>query len=147
MIKYQRLKSLDGSDSVTRYFPLKEGEDAYVNCFYEVVNNAATKIKGAASGDGIIGFSFGGNKLNVGEIFLDPDEDALYMGYLEDGDTKPDIGDLINGYQRVIDVHDDGDMDEPYYVFKIEQPAASSTGSITDDDAGTLVPYQKKTEE
>jgi len=143
MNKYQRLKSVDGSDSVTRYVDLDDDE-AYTNCFYGVADDKASKLEGTASGVDLIGFSFGGNNLVEGRILLDFSELALYMCRIEEGDTKPGIGDLINGYQRVIDVHDDDDMDEPYYVFRIEQPTATNTGSIDDDEAGVLVPGQKK---
>lgn len=159
MKEYRRLKSKDGSDSVTRYYELKAGEEAYTNAFYEVVSGKATKISGAASGDGPVGFSFGGNALVDGCILLDINEQALYMCLLDDDDTAPAIGDLVNGYQRVIDTHYDDDsasgkgtnpsewgvehLDNPYYVFNIEQPAVESTGSITDSGAGTKTPAQK----
>ena len=146
MNKYQRLKSDDGSDSVTRYFPLADDEEAYTNCFYGIADDEASKIEGTASGVDLIGFSFGGNNVVGGKILLDYSEHALYMCRIEEGDEKPSIGDLINGYQRVVDVHDNEDMDEPYYVFRIEQPSASNTGTIDDDDAGIYVPGQKKTE-
>ena len=38
MVKYQRLKSIDGSGTIMRYYELAENEDAYTNAFYGIKN-------------------------------------------------------------------------------------------------------------
>lgn len=162
-MKYRRLKTLDSTGvPILRYYKLADTV-AYANCFYGIANDQASKIEGAASGKALIGFSHGGNNLGKGLIFLDINETSLYMGILEEGDTKPAIGDLVNGYQRVVDTHyetesaegknDDGFgieyLDVPYYIFRIEQPAASATKTITDENAGEISgvnPYETTTE-
>lgn len=158
MKEYRRLKSIDGSGTIMRYYNLKD-DVAYTNCFYGITGNEAEKIEGSGASYDLIGFSHGGNALVEGKLLLDINPAIVYMGILEEGETGPDIGDLVNGYQRVIDTHYDGTegytgdpewgietLDNPYYLFVIEQPAATNTASLTDDDCGTLTPYQKKTE-
>lgn len=161
MKEYRRLKSIDGSGTIMRYYELKDDEAAYTNCFYKIASNKATKLTGSGEGAELIGFSHGGNALVDGCILLDINPAVVYMGILEDGETGPDIGDLVNGYQRVIDTHYDNDstsgkgtlpeewgietLDNPYYLFVIEQPAATNEASVTDTDTGTLTPHQKVT--
>lgn len=162
MVKYQRLKSIDGSGTIMRYYELVDGEDAYTNAFYAIKNGKATKIVGEVSGAGLIGFSHGGNALAEGLILLDINPAVAYLCALADGDTKPNIGDLVNGYLRVIDTHYDNDeasgkgtlpeewgierMDNPYFIAVIEQPDAINVPTVDDADCGDLTPYQKKKE-
>ena len=152
-MKYQRLKSTDGTGSIIRYYKLTD-DVAYCNAFYKIVDGEATKISGSGEGAALIGFSHGGNNLAKGLIFLDIGETPVYMGIFEEGeDTRPEIGDLVNGYQRVIDTHYDGDedvdgkndegwgvevLDNPYYLFVIEQPEATNTESVDDSGAGEV---------
>lgn len=154
-MKYRRLKSLDGTGSITRYYKLAEGELGYCNCFYEVDNNGeAKKISGTPTTGNIIGFSHGGNSFAKGLILLDIGETPLYMGILAEGETQPAITNLVNGYQEVVDVHyeeeglnDDGfgveELDRPYYIFHIKQTDATNTQSVDDSAAGELSPWQQ----
>lgn len=150
-MKYQRLKSIDGSGTIMRYYELAD-DVAYANAFYKIANGEATKIVGTVSGAALIGFSHGGNNLAEGLIFLDINPSVVYMGILGDEDTgRPAIGELVNGFQRVIDTHYDGDegvsgkgtdpeewgierLTNPYYLFTIEQPEASAFASEMDDE-------------
>lgn len=157
MKEYRRLKSIDGSGTIMRYYDL-EDDEAYTNCFYKIASDKATKLSGSGAGADLIGFSHGGNAFIAGKILLDINPGVEYMAILDEEDDRPTIGELVNGYQRVTGIHYDGDagyvpgeegagvevLDNPYYIFVIEQPAASTTGSITDTDAGTLTPNQKK---
>ena len=155
-MKYQRLKSIDGSGTIMRYYELAD-DVAYANAFYKIANGKATKIVGTVSGAALIGFSHGGNNLAEGLIFLDINPNVVYMGILGDEDTgRPAIGELVNGFQRVIDTHYDGDegvsgkgtapeewgierLTNPYYLFTIEQPKASAfSGSMNDEEAGEV---------
>lgn len=155
-MKYQRLKSIDGSGTIMRYYELAD-DVAYANAFYKIANGKATKIVGTVSGAALIGFSHGGNNLAEGLIFLDINPNVVYMGILGDEDTgRPAIGELVNGFQRVIDTHYDGDegvsgkgtdpeewgierLTNPYYLFTIEQPEASAfSGSMNDEEAGEV---------
>lgn len=163
MVKYQRLKSIDGSGTIMRYYELKDGEEAYTNAFYGIKDGKASKIVGEVSGAGLIGFSHGGNALAEGLILLDVNPAIAYLCALGEGDDKPDIGDLVNGYLRVIDTHYDDEeasgkgtlpeewgietLDNPYFIAVIEQPEATGTATIDDEDCGTLTPFQKKNEE
>lgn len=164
-MKYQRLKSIDGSGTIMRYYELAD-DVAYANAFYKIANGKATKIVGTVSGAALIGFSHGGNNLAEGLIFLDINPNVVYMGILGDEDTgRPAIGELVNGFQRVIDTHYDGDegvsgkgtdpeewgierLTNPYYLFTIEQPEATAfSGSIDDEEAGEVSgvnPNEKK---
>lgn len=164
-MKYQRLKSIDGSGTIMRYYELAD-DVAYANAFYKIANGEATKIVGTVSGAALIGFSHGGNNLAEGLIFLDINPNVVYMGILGDEDTgRPAIGELVNGFQRVIDTHYDGDegvsgkgtdpeewgierLTNPYYLFTIEQPEATAfSGSIDDEEAGEVSgvnPNEKK---
>lgn len=162
-MKYRRLKTLDSTGvPILRYYEL-EDTVAYANAFYEIADNKATKITGTPTGD-LIGFSHGGNNLAKGLIFLDINPTVVYMGILGEEDTdRPDIGAIVNGYQRVIDTHYDGDedvsgkgldpdewgietMDNPYYLFTIVQPEGTpAADEIDDTEAGEISgvnPYQ-----
>lgn len=159
-MKYQRLKSIDGSGTIMRYYELATSELAYANAFYGVTSNKASKIAGTV-GEGVelIGFSHGGNRLARGLIFLDINPSIVYMGILEEGDTgRPNIGEVVNGYQKVIDTHYDGDenvsgkgtmpeewgierMTNPYYLFTIVQPAGTAAAAIDDTNAGEVQGY------
>ena len=155
-MKYRRLKSLDGTGSILRYYKLAEGETAYCNCFYEVdTNGEAKKISGTPTQGNLIGFSHGGNSLAKGLILLDIGETPLYMGILAEGVTGPNIANLVNGYQVVVDTHyeedgegknDDGfgveELDNPYYVFNIKQNV-TATASVDDADAGEISPWKQ----
>ena len=155
-MKYQRLKSIDGSGTIMRYYELAD-DVAYTNAFYKIANGKATKIVGTVSGAALIGFSHGGNNLAEGLIFLDINPSVVYMGILgEEDEGRPAIGELVNGFQRVIDTHYDGDagvsgkgtapeewgverLTNPYYLFVIEQPEASAFASEMDDtEAGEI---------
>lgn len=160
MLKYQRLKSIDGSGTIMRYYELPEGEDAYTNCFYGIKSGKAAKLEGDLDGEVLVGFSHGGNALVDGMVLLDINPSVVYLCALGEDDTPPAIGDLINGYLRVIDTHYDSSeasgkgtlpeewgietMDNPYFLAVIEQPAATTEAEIDDSDCGTLTPYQKK---
>lgn len=152
-MKYQRLKSIDGSGTIMRYFKLDTGV-AYTNAFYGITDNKASKIEGTV-GEGVelIGFSHGGNRLAKGLIFLDINPSVVYMGILDnEEEDRPNIGEVVNGYQKVIDTHYDGDdgvygknddgfgvetMTNPYYLFTIVQPTGTDYASeIDDSDAG-----------
>ncbi len=162
-MKYQRLKSIDGSGTIMRYYKFT-GDEAYANAFYGVTDGVAEKIEGTV-GDGvqIIGFSHGGNNLAKGLLFLDINPAIVYAAFLGEGEDRPDIGDVVNGYQKVIDTHYDGDdgvygknddlfgverLDAPYYLFTIVQPEGTEYASeVDDDDAGEisgLDPNEKK---
>ncbi len=146
-MKYRRLKTVADHSFVLRYYKLKDAV-AYTNAIYEIDDNGeATKVSGTPTGK-LIGFSHGGNNLAKGMILLDVNGQAVYMGLLEEGDTQPAIGDLVNGYQKVIDTHYDTDamnddgfgvetMDTPYYLFTIVQPAGSSE-TVDDSEAGEV---------
>lgn len=153
-MKYQRLKSIDGSGTIMRYYKFT-GDEAYTNAFYGVTDGVAEKIVGTV-GDGvqIIGFSHGGNNLAKGLILLDINPAIVYAAFLGEGEDRPDIGDVVNGYQKVIDTHYDGDngvygknddlfgverLDAPYYLFTIVQPEGTEYASeVDDDDAGEI---------
>lgn len=150
-MKYRRLKSIAGDGTIMRYFKLDDGEEALTNVFYGIKDGAAERIEGTASGYGLIGFSHGGDKLNKGDILLDVNPAIEYMAILGEGDDRPAIGDVVNGYQKVIAIHYDGDdgvdngefdrevLDNPYYVFTIVQPDGSAYASEVDDsDAGEV---------
>lgn len=156
-MKYRRLKSIAGDGTITRYFDLDTQEEALCNAFYGVKNNVAERIEGTASGYGIIGFSHGGDNLVKGKILLDVNPAIEYMAILGSDDDRPKIGDVVNGYQKVQAIHYDGDdgynpgefgvenLDAPYYIFTIVQPAGSSYASEVDDSgagetSGTVTP-------
>lgn len=152
-MKYQRLKSIDGSGTIMRYYELAEGQVAYTNCFYDITSNKCSKVSGTPTGE-LIGFSHGGDRLVSGCMLLDINPAVVYMGILEDGDDdRPNIGEIVNGYQKVIDTHYDGDegvsgkgtkpeewgierMTNPYYLFTIVQPEGTEA-TIDDSTAGT----------
>lgn len=149
-MKYIRLKSNESTGTpILRYYKMAAGEEAFTNAFYEIKNNVASKVSGTPTGK-LIGFSHGGDRLAKGLIFLDINTFVVYMGILEDGDTKPNIGDVVNGYQKVIDTHyeeesangknDDGFgieyLDVPYYLFTIVQPTDGASKTIDDGDSG-----------
>jgi hypothetical protein len=149
-MKYQRLKSIDGSGTIMRYYELADGQEAYTNVFYEVASNKCAKISGTPTGE-LIGFSHGGDRLAKGLMLLDINPGVVYMGILEDGDERPNIGDLVNGYQKVIDTHYDNEeasgkgtnpsiwgietLDNPYYLFVIVQPEGTAA-TVDDSTAG-----------
>jgi len=150
-MKYRRLKSIAGDGTITRYFYLDESEEALANCFYGVKESGLVeRIEGTASGYTIIGFSHGGDKLVKGQILLDVNPAIEYMGILGEAEDRPIVGEVVNGYQKVIATHYDGDdgadigpewgvevLDNPYYVFTIVQPDGSAYASeIDDSDAG-----------
>jgi len=158
-MKYQRLKSIDGSGTIMRYYELADSEDvAYANAFYGVTDNKAAKLDGAVGETvELIGFSHGGGNLAEGLLFLDVNPSVVYMGILEEADTgRPEIGNVVFGYQKVIDTHYDGDegvdgkgtnpgewgvetMDNPYYLFTIVQPTGTAfSGTLDDGDAGEI---------
>lgn len=159
-MKYQRLKSIDGSGTITRYYTLDSDQAAaYANAFYGVASNQKVqKLEGTASGMTLIGFSHGGANLVEGCVLLDINPNVVYMGILEDEDAgRPAIGDIVFGYQRVIDTHYDGDEDwtgkgtnptewgvetlnNPYYLFTIVQPEGNAYEgeTISDEGAGEL---------
>lgn len=151
-MKYQRLKSIDGSGTIMRYYELADGEEAYTNVFYEVASNKCAKISGTPTGE-LIGFSHGGDRLVNGCMLLDINPSIVYMGIFEEGEeSRPNIGEIVNGYQKVIDTHYDNDevsgkgtnpkewgierLDNPYYLFTIVQPTGTST-EVDDSTAGT----------
>jgi len=154
-MKYQRLKSIAGDGTIMRYYKLAAGEPAVANVFYGVNENGEVeKIEGTV-GEGVtlIGFSHGGDRLAKGLIFLDINPAIVYMGILGEGeDDRPEIGEIVNGYQRVIDTHYDGDdgvygkndfgfgvetLTNPYYLFTIVQPEGTEYSSeIDDSEAG-----------
>lgn len=159
-MKYRRLKSIDGSGTIMRYYELDDGEAAvYANAFYGVEDGKATKLDGAV-GEGVelIGFSHGGGNLAEGLLFLDINPAIVYMGILEDADEgRPEIGNVVFGYQKVIDTHYDGDdgvsgkgtnpeewgverlPDAPYYLFTIIQPEGTAfDGTLDDGEAGEI---------
>lgn len=155
-MKYQRLKSIDGSGTIMRYYELAD-DVAYANAFYGIADGKASKIEGTASGFGLIGFSHGGNNLAEGLIFLDINPNVVYMGILgEEDEGRPAIGEVVNGYQKVIDTHYDGDenvsgkgtnpeewgverLTNPYYLFTIVQPDGDAFASEMDDaEAGEV---------
>lgn len=154
-MKYQRLKSIDGSGTIQRYFELAAGQKGLCNCFYGVKDNKATKIVGSVGEDvELIGFAHGGDNLAKGLLFLDINPAVVYMGILEEADVgRPNIGEVVNGYQKVIDIHYDGDagvsgkgtkpeewgierMTNPYYLFTIVQPEGTAAEAIDDSGAG-----------
>lgn len=150
-MKYQKLKSIDGSGTIMRYYELAEGQTAYTNCFYEVASNKCSKLSGTPTGK-LIGFSHGGDRLAKNLMLLDVNPAVVYMGILEEADTgRPNIGEIVNGYQKVIDTHYDGDagvdgkndegfgvevLNNPYYLFTIVQPSGTSA-TMDDSTAGT----------
>lgn len=108
MSKFQRLKSIDGSGTITRFYELEEGATAEENVFYQIIEGKAGQIS-STEADGIIGFSHGG-KLSTGEhhdncVLLDINPSVIYMQRLEVGDTKPAIGDVVDGFKEVIETH------------------------------------------
>lgn len=164
-MKYRRLKTLDSTGvPVMRYYKLAENQTPpYCNCFYIISDGLAVKQEGDKTGTELVGFSHGGNNLAKGLILLDINETPLYMGILEGTDTqRPAIGELVNGYQRVIDTHYDGDegvvgkndygwgvetLNNPYYVFHIEQNLDTSSTEIDDEGAGEISPTGGSMEE
>lgn len=153
-MKYKRLKTLESTGTpILRYYKLAAGEQALANTFYEIKDNVASRVVGTPTGK-LIGFSHGGNALAKGLIFLDINHFVVYMGILEEGDTKPNIGDVVNGYQKVIDTHYEAEsangknadgfgieyLDVPYYLFVIEQPTDGTAVSIDDSDSGEVTP-------
>lgn len=157
-MKYRRLKTLDSTGvPILRYYRLASGEEAVANAFYGLTNGEASRIEGTV-GDGvtIIGFSHGGDNLARKLIFLDVNETVLYMAILgEDEEDRPKIGEVVNGYQKVIDTHYEDEseagknnekwgieyLDVPYYIFKIVQPEGSEYASEVDDsDSGEVMP-------
>ena len=155
-MKYQRLKSIDGSGTIMRYYEVNG--TAYTNAFYGIKDNKATKISGAVGADvELIGFSHGGDNLAKGLLFLDINPSIVYMGILEEADAgRPNIGEVVNGYQKVIDTHYDGDtgvsgkgtdpeewgierLTNPYYLFTIVQPEGTAfANTISDTNAGEI---------
>lgn len=153
-MKYQRLKSIDGSGTIMRYYEVNG--TAFANAFYGIKDNKATKIVGAVGADvELIGFSHGGNNLAKGLLFLDINPSIVYMGILEEGDAgRPNIGEVVNGYQKVIDTHYDADgtigkgtdpeewgierLTSPYYLFTIVQPEGTAAAAIDDTNAGEI---------
>lgn len=157
-MKYQRLKSIDGSGTIMRYYELDTTEAAaYANAFYGITDGKAKKLSGALDAETLVGFSHGGGNLVEGCVLLDINPSVVYMGILEEADEgRPAIGEIVFGYQRVIDTHYDGDDDaggkgsnpkefgvetlnNPYYLFTIVQPDGSAfDGTVSDEDAGEI---------
>jgi len=107
-MKFQRLKTTNGTGTIMRYFELGENVEAEANKFYEIVGNKAILINTPAGPNpgNLIGFSHGGDKLAKGLILLDVNPAVLYMCILGDGDTdRPNIGDTVFGFLKVIDTH------------------------------------------
>lgn len=146
-MKYRRLKTDADHSFVLRYYKLKDAV-AYTNAIYEIDDNGeATKVSGTPTG-GLVGFSHGGDNLAKGMILLDINDQAIYMALLEEGDTQPAIGEIVNGCQKVVYTHYDTDamnddgfgvetMDTPYYLFKLVQPAGDSN-TVDDSEAGEI---------
>ena len=106
-MKYARLKTINGTGTIMRYFTLAEEETAESNVFYEVLNGKAQKIADGVTPTGnIIGFSHGGDKLIKGEIFLDVNPAVVYVAKVETAENLPAVNDVIDGYKKVIDVHE-----------------------------------------
>lgn len=151
-MKYRRLKTIAGDGTIMRYYDLKDAQEALCNCFYGIKNSEAEKIEGEATGFELIGFSHGGDNLVKGKIFLDINPAVEYMAILGEGEDRPEIGEVVNGYQKVVATHYDGDeevtehiewgvetLDNPYYVFTIVQPAGSDYATeVSDSDAGEV---------
>ena len=158
-MKYQRLKSIDGSGTIMRYYELDNSQSvAYNNAFYGITSGKAKKLNGAVTNEELIGFSHGGGNLAEGLVFLDVNPNVVYMGILEEADTgRPAIGNIVFGYQKVIDTHYDGDEnvsgkgrnpkewgierlpDAPYYLFTIVQPEGTAfDGTVSDENAGEI---------
>lgn len=139
-MRYNKLKSIDGSDSVTKYYKLDTDEEALANVFYGVKDGVAERIEGTASGYDIIGFSHGGDKVVKGKILLDINPQIAYIVKLGENESRPEVGEVVNGYQRVIAVNYENDpewLDNPYYVCTIVQPDGSAFATeIDDSDAG-----------
>lgn len=151
-MKYRRLKTLGSNGHPTlRYYKLADDAEALCNVFYGLEDGVASKIEGEV-GEGVtlIGFSHGGGNLYKKHMLLDINENVVYMGILGEGeDDRPAVGEIVNGFQKVIDTHYDGDegmtrgdwgvetLDNPYYLFVIVQPAGTDYASeIDDSDAG-----------
>ena len=151
-MNYRRLKSIAGDGTITRYYDLVADEEALCNAFYGIKDGKAERIEGTAEGYGLIGFSHGGDNVVKGKILLDINPAIEYMGILGEGEDRPKIGDVVNGYQKVVATHYDGDeevtehiewgvevLDNPYYIFTIVQPEGSAYASEVDDsDAGEV---------
>lgn len=157
-MKYRRLKTTNSTGvPILRYYKLADGQLAYANAFYYLKDGEATKIEGTVSKNAqIIGFSHGGDRLAKGLIFLDTNETVLYMAILGEGEGRPKIGEVVNGYQKVVDTHYEEEsaegkngekwgveyLDVPYYVFKIVQPEGTEYATEIDDgDAGERHAY------
>ena len=153
-MKYRRLKTLDSNGHPTlRYYELATDEEALCNVFYGLTEGKVSVIDGEV-GEGVtlIGFSHGGANLAKGLMLLDINDTVVYMGIFGEGEEdRPKIGEIVNGYQRVIDTHYDGDtgvsgkglrpdewgietLDNPYYLFTIIQPAGTAYSTEIDDD-------------
>jgi hypothetical protein len=150
-MKYRRLKTLDSNGHPTlRYYDLASDAEAFANAFYGLTEGKASKIEGeVGEGVTVIGFSHGGDNLVAGKILLDINDTVVYMAILGEGDDRPKIGEVVNGFQKVIDTHYDGDdgveniewgietLDNPYYIFTIVQPDGTAYATeVDDDDAG-----------
>lgn len=153
-MKYRRLKTLESTGTpILRYYKLAAGQFAVANAFYGLKDGEATRIEGAVGEDAtLIGFSHGGDNLARGLIFLDINDFVVYMAMLEDGEEdRPKIGEIVNGYQKVIDTHYEDEsangknddkfgveyLDVPYYLFVVVQPDGTAYASeISDADAG-----------
>lgn len=106
-MKYARLKTINGTGTIMRYFDLADGELAIENNFYEVIEGKAKAIADGATPTGnIIGFSHGGDKLVKGKIFLDINPAVVYIAKVETAEELPVVNDAIDGFKKVIDVHE-----------------------------------------
>ena len=106
-MKYARLKSTNGSGTIMRYFDLADNELAIDNYFYEVVDGKAKKIEDGTTPTGnIIGFSHGGDKLIKRKILLDINPAIVYSALVENAGELPTVGTIIDGFKKVIDVHE-----------------------------------------
>lgn len=122
-MKYARLKSIDGSGTIMRYFDLAEGELAKENDFYEIVSGKAKKIAEGSKPTGtILGFSHGGDKLVKGKILLDINPAIVYRALIENAEALPIVGDVVDGFKKVIDVHEH----DLTYEFVVMHPAVES---------------------
>ena len=114
-MNYKRLKSIDGSGTIMRYFDLAEGQEAKTNVFYEIVSGKAKEIAEGSTPTGkIIGFSHGGDKLVEGKLLLDVNPAIVYIA--SDVEDLPTVGTVLNGFKKVLAV----DAEASTYEFVID---------------------------
>ena len=107
-MNYKRLKSIDGSGTIMRYFDLAEGQEAKANVFYEIVSGKAKEIaEGATPTGAVIGFSHGGDKLVKDEILLDVNPAIVYVATVANAEALPTVGTKVNGFKKVLAVDEE----------------------------------------